>query len=65
MQLEKWDLRRNETTVNSPATVNSPSQNISDPNSQKQFRTQINTVPKSAKDDLTKLTPGVVEAAMI
>ena len=65
MQLEKWDLRRNETTVNSPVTVNSPSQNISDPSSQKQLRTQINNVSKSAKDDLTKLTPGVVEAAMI
>ena len=65
MQLEKWDLHRNETTVNSPVTVNSPSQNISDASSQKQLRTQINIVPKSAKDDLTKLTPGVVEAAMI
>ena len=65
MQLEKWDLHRNETTVNSPVTVNSPSQNISDPSSQKQLRTQINNVPKSAKDDLTKLTLGVVEAAMI
>ena len=48
MQLEKWDLHRNETTVNSPVTVNSPSQNISDPSSQKQLRTQINNVPKSA-----------------
>ena len=65
MQLEKWDLHRNETTVNSPVTVNNPSQNISDPSSQKQLRTQINNVPKSAKDDLTKLTLGVVEAAMI
>ena len=65
MQLEKWDLHRNETTVNSPVTGNSPSQNISDPSSQKQLRTQINNVPKSAKDDLTKLTLGVVEAAMI
>ena len=46
MQLEKWDLHRNETTVNSPVTVNSPSQNISDPSSQKQLRTQINNVPK-------------------
>lgn len=71
VQLEKRNLNRNETTVIFPVTANNTLQSISDPtsqkgmSSQKQLRTQINNVPKSAKDDLTKLTPGVVEAAMI
>ena len=46
MQLEKWDLYRNETTVNSPVTTNNPSQNISNPRTQKQLRTQIRNIPQ-------------------
>ena len=57
MQLEKRDLHRNETTINSSVTANNPSQNISDPSPQKQLRTHINIVPKSANDDLIELQP--------
>ena len=57
VQLEKHYLHRNETTVNSPVAANSPSQNISDWSPQKQLRTQINDVQKSANDDLIEHQP--------
>ena len=52
VQLKKRDIHRSETTVNSPVTANSQSQNISEPSPQKQLRKQINNVPKSANDAL-------------
>ena len=54
VQLEKRDSHRN---FNSPVTANNPSQNISDPSTQKQLRTQINNAPKSANDDLIEPEP--------
>ena len=48
----KRDFHRNGTTINSPVTKNNPSQNISDSSTQKQLRSQINNVPKSANVDL-------------
>ena len=70
LQLEKWDLHRNETTVNFPVTTNNPSQNIRNPSTQKQLRTQINNVSQLAIDNLIesnlrKVTPGVAAAAVI
>ena len=57
VQLEKRGLHRNETTDNSPVTTNNPSQDISDPNTQKQLRIQINNVPKSVNDVLIEPQP--------
>ena len=57
VQLEKRDLQRNETAINSGVTANNPSQNISDPSTQKQSRKQISNVPKSATDDLLEPQP--------
>ena len=57
MRKQKWDLHRNETIVNSPVTTDNPSQNISDPSTQKQLRKQINNVLQLANDDLIDLQP--------
>ena len=57
VQLEKRDLRRSETTVNFLVTANNPSQNISDPSPQKQFRTQMNNVANLADDNLIEPKP--------
>ena len=57
VHLEKRDLHRSETTVNSPVTVNNLSQNISDPSPQKQLRTQMNNVLKLANDNLIEPQP--------
>ena len=70
LQLEKWGLHRNETTVNFPVTTNNPSQNIRNRSTQKQLRTQINNVPQLAIDNLIesnlrKVTPGVAAVAVI
>ena len=70
LQLEKWGLHRNETTVNFPVTTNNPSQNIRNRSTQKQLRTQINNVPQLAIDNLIesnlrKVTSGVAAVAVI
>ena len=53
VQLEKRGLHLNEN----PVTANNPSQNITDPSTQKQLRIQINNVPKLASDVLIEPQP--------
>ena len=57
VQLEKWDLHRNETAINSLMTTNNPLQNIHDKSIQKQLRVQINNVPQSANVNLIEPEP--------
>ena len=57
MQLENQELHQSDSTINSPVTANSPSQNISSPSPQNQLSTQINNVPKSTNEDLIEHQP--------
>ena len=57
VQLEKWDLHRKKTTINSHVTVYNPSQNNSHPILQKQLQKRINNVAQLANDNLTKPQP--------
>ena len=58
VQQEKRDLHRSRTTVNSPITANNPSQNISNPIPQKQFRAQMDNIPKLANNNLIQPQSG-------